>query len=64
MNNFIAVFWRTWVVLLAPFLLSPLLFLARHSELAESLKCGYTILLMAVRRFPLSSRKTDNFIIE
>ena len=32
LKNFIAVFWRTWVVLLAPFLLSPLLLLSFNSE--------------------------------
>ena len=29
LKEFIAVFWRTWIVLLAPFFLSPLLFLAQ-----------------------------------
>ena len=32
LKNFIAVFWRTWVVLLAPFILSPVLFLSINSE--------------------------------
>ena len=47
LKNFIAVFWRTWVVLLAPFLLSPLLFISLGSEVGEALRCAYTILLMA-----------------
>jgi len=29
LKDFIAVFWRTWIVLLAPFFLSPLLFVAQ-----------------------------------
>ena len=47
LKNFIAVFWRTWVVLLAPFLLSPLLFISLGSDVGEALRCAYTILLMA-----------------
>ena len=48
LKNFVAVFWRTWVVLLAPFILSPLLFISINAESGEALKCAYTILLMAV----------------
>jgi len=48
LKDFIAVFWRTWIVLLAPFLLSPLLFLGTDPQVGEALKCAYTILLMAV----------------
>ena len=35
------------MVLLAPFLLSPLLLLSLGSEVGEALRCAYTILLMA-----------------
>ena len=47
LKNFVAVFWRTWVVLLAPFILSPLLFFSINAESGEALRCAYTILLMA-----------------
>ena len=36
------------MVLLAPFLLSPVLFLSINSEVGEALRCSYCILLMAV----------------
>ena len=44
LKNFIAVFWRTWVVLLAPFLLSPLLLLSFNSEvrLLVTLQLSFT----------------------
>ena len=36
------------MVLLAPFILSPVLFLSINSEVGEALRCSYCILLMAV----------------
>ena len=47
LKNFIAVFWRTWVVLLAPFLLSPLLLLSFNSEvrLLVTLQSSFTSLI-------------------
>ena len=42
-------FWRTWVVVLAPFLLSPVILLSPDEpQTIEALKCAYLILLMAV----------------
>ena len=32
LKEFIAVFWRTWIIVLAPFLLAPLLFLAEDPQ--------------------------------
>jgi len=48
LKEFIAVFWRTWIIILAPFLLAPLLFVAEDPQTGEALSCLYTILLMAV----------------
>ena len=42
-------FWRTWVVVLGPFLLSPLILLSGDDPLTvEAMKCAYMILLMAM----------------
>ena len=49
LREFISVFWRTWVVVLAPFLLSPVILLSPDEpQTIEALKCAYLILLMAV----------------
>ena len=49
MQEFIAVFWRTWVLLLAPLALSPIVLLSSDEpQKVEALKCAYLILLMAV----------------
>ena len=42
-------FWRTWVVILAPLLLSPIVLLSGDDPMTvEAMKCAYLILLMAV----------------
>jgi len=47
-REFISVFWRTWVVILAPFLFSPMvIFNADDPKLLEAMKCAYLIVLMA-----------------
>jgi len=47
-GEYIAVFWRTWLVVLAPFLLSPIILISSGDpQTDEALKCAYTILLMA-----------------
>ena len=49
MKEFIKVFWRTWVVILAPLLLSPIILLSGDDPMTvEAMKCAYLILLMAV----------------
>ena len=55
LKNFIAVFWRTWVVLLAPFLLSPLLLLSFNSEvrLLVTLQSSCTSTPSTFRPLPL-----------
>ena len=48
-KEFVKVFWRTWVVILSPFLLSPIIWLSGDDpQRVEALKCAYLILLMAV----------------
>ena len=43
------VFWRTWVVILGPFLLSPIILLCDGDpQTLEAMKCAYLILLMAI----------------
>ena len=61
-REFISVFWRTWVVILAPFLFSPMVIFNAddpkvlqkknvlfnvESQLLEAMKCAYLIVLMA-----------------
>ena len=42
-------FWRTWVVVLAPFVLSPIILCAGEEQsTVEAMKCAYLILLMAL----------------
>jgi len=49
LKEFISVFWRTWVVVLAPFLLSPIFLCSPDdAQTLEALKCAYMIVLMAV----------------
>eukprot|EP00092_Neocalanus_flemingeri_P012001 GFUD01012938.1.p1 GENE.GFUD01012938.1~~GFUD01012938.1.p1 ORF type:complete len:728 (-),score=120.32 GFUD01012938.1:128-2311(-) len=48
-KEFVSVFWRTWVVVLGPFLLSPIVLCSPDDpQTLEALKCAYLILLMAV----------------
>ena len=48
-KEFISIFWRTWVVVLGPFLLSPIVLCSPEDpQTLEALKCAYLILLMAV----------------
>jgi len=48
-KEFAKVFWRTWVVILGPFLLSPIILLSGEDpQTVEAMKCAYLILLMAV----------------
>ena len=48
-KEFIKVFWRTWVLVLAPLLLSPIVLLSGEDQMTvEAMKCAYLILLMAV----------------
>ncbi|XP_023326559.1 solute carrier family 13 member 2 [Eurytemora carolleeae] len=47
-GEYIAVFWRTWLVVLAPFILSPIILTSYGDpETDEAMKCAYVILLMA-----------------
>jgi len=49
LKEFIGVFWRTWVVILGPFLLSPVVLCSPDDpQTLEALKCAYLILLMAL----------------
>eukprot|EP00092_Neocalanus_flemingeri_P006840 GFUD01007385.1.p1 GENE.GFUD01007385.1~~GFUD01007385.1.p1 ORF type:complete len:728 (-),score=94.80 GFUD01007385.1:163-2346(-) len=49
LKEFISVFWRTWVVVLGPFLLSPIVLCSPDDpQTLEALKCAYLIVLMAV----------------
>jgi len=48
LKEFISIFWRTWVVVLGPFLLSPIVLCSPDDpQTLEALKCAYLILLMA-----------------
>ena len=48
-KDFVKVFWRTWVVILGPFLLSPIILLCDgEPQTLEAMKCAYLILLMAI----------------
>ena len=48
-KEFVKVFWRTWVVILGPFLLSPIILLSgENPQTLEAMKCAYLILLMAI----------------